>query len=78
MPPRRRLDSLTTPREPRYNLRPRSRLVQSGSNDNVVRDIQIYLVPHNDRRILVSILELEVLYHVVVTSHPRVRMTLCH
>ena len=40
MPPRRRLDSLTTPRERRYNLRPRSRLVQPSSTDNVVRDIQ--------------------------------------
>ena len=39
MPPRRRLDSLTTPREPRYNLRPRSTLVQSSSNDSINRDI---------------------------------------
>ena len=40
MPPRRRVDSLNTRVEGRYNLRPRSRLVQSGSNVNVVRDIQ--------------------------------------
>ena len=51
MPPRRRLDSLNTPREHRYNLRPRTRLVQSSSNDSITRDIQdIPRIPQRQTR----------------------------
>ena len=37
MPPRRRVDSLNTRVESRYNLRPRSRIVQLSSNDSITR-----------------------------------------
>ena len=39
MPPRRRVDSLNTQGERRYNLRPRTRVVQSSSHGSIARDI---------------------------------------
>ena len=39
MPPRRRIDSLNTQGERRYNLRPCTRVAQSSSHDSIARDI---------------------------------------
>ena len=40
MPPRRRVNSLNTPRERRYNLRSHTRVAQVSSNDSINRDTQ--------------------------------------